>query len=274
MTFTPFMRQHSIALDVGTAWTRAANPSGRQFSVESASHRQPEAVDASVLGMLFRELGPHSFWRPRVVAAISACAGTQERIHFTQLLHRSGAGSVVLVPQPFAAALGAGLDPGSEHAQMIGDIGESFTEYAVIRSGSVLYSRRLALGCGALKQRISRACGRQTSAATVLRWMETHSLDDLPPFAGMISGELARELRDLLQTIADGALSFFRELPDPIACEVIESGIMLVGGGALIADLRREITRRTLLGVRIPGNPITSAIEGVTQVIPYAGIPA
>gem|GEM_PF-3059978 len=263
------MRQHSIALDVGTAWTRAANPSGRQFSVESVAAASQEP-SASLLGMIFRELRPHSFRRPRVVAAISACAGAQERTHFTQLLHRSGAGSVVLVPQPFAAALGAGLDPGSEHAQMIGDIGESFTEYAVIRCGHVLYSRRLALGCGALKERIGRGAG----ASMVLRWMETHSLDDLPPFAGIISAELARELRGLLESIAEGALSFFRDLPDAIACEVIEDGIMLVGGGALIADLRREITRRTLLGVRVPGNPLTSAIEGVTQVIPYAGFPA
>ncbi len=276
--------QYHVALDVGTAWTRAANPGGARFSIETQRRKgapPPLALEgpaaSRMIEGLLKALRPHFFWRPKVVAAISSCANERERHSFLQTLYQGGAGEVTLVPQPFAAAVGAGLDPSSQHAQMIIDIGESFTELALIRSGRVEQSESLQFGCQALKQVIARHLrprpGARPGHDALLHWMGTHSLNEAIR-RGMIPPELAMEIRTLLGTVADGALRFYRRLPDRVACEVIENGITLVGGGAMLTDLRAEMAMRTGLTIHVPCNPLTSVIDGVTKVIPYASLAA
>ncbi|HWL51876.1 MAG TPA: rod shape-determining protein [Chthoniobacteraceae bacterium] len=270
--------RHSIALDVGTAWTRAANPKGGRFSIESQHSEAPALTihaktSSKIIGGLLKALRPHYFWRPGVVAAISTCASVQERDLFTDTLYRSGAGRVTLVPQAFAAAVGAGLDPSNDHAQMMIDIGEGFTELALVRSGKVTQSHSMQFGCGTLKKVIAEhfpaASRRKPGPENVLHWLGHHSLGEATR-RRLIGEEPAAELRRQMATVADESLRFFRSLPDQHACEVIENGITLIGGGAMILDLRSQIAMRTGITIHVPANPLTSLIEGVAKVMPYA----
>lgn len=238
---------------------------------------EPPAIHAKasskIIGGLLKALRPHYFWRPGVVAAISTCATVQERDLFTDTLYRSGAGKVTLVPQAFAAAVGAGLDPSNDHAQMMIDIGEGFTELALVRSGKVTQSHSMQFGCGTLKKVIARhtptPARRKPSPEHVLHWLGHHSLTEATR-RKLINDDLAAELRRQMATVADESLRFFQRLPDQHACEVIENGITLVGGGAMILDLRSQIAMRTGITIHVPPNPLTSLIEGVAKVMPYA----
>lgn len=282
-----FTFQYNVALDLGTAWTRAASPEGRHSSIRSERRGtrgiQAGAVAsvstcAEILHDIFESIRPRFLSKPRVVASVSSCATETERQLLTDTLRRAGAWSVTLIPQPLVAALGAGLDPGSDYAQMIVDVGDGFTEYAIVRSGRVEMSRVVKAGCGTVRNAAAHYYRRSgdggnssEQAEEILRRMaamepakpgET-ALSALPP-------ALVRELEGPLNFLADGSLRLFQKLPDRLACEVIENGIILVGGGALLQELKSRMAARTGLAVRVPGNPLTAAIEGATQVIPYA----
>ncbi len=249
-----------VALDLGTAWTRLATREGQRFTArtERQGHRGMQggaicdpATCAEIVRELFHSVRP---WLPPfrrrlgVVATIAASATGEETRALTGTLDRSGAWEVVLVPQPLAAAIGAGLDPGSEYAQMVVDVGDGFTEYAVLRSGKVEASSAVKIGCGAI---------REAAASS----------------APGTSAERQAAFAGALDSVAEGALRFFCQLPARMACEVIENGVLLVGGGALLHALPARLAERTGLSIRVPANPLTAVIEGAAGVIPYATLP-
>jgi len=286
MQIPHFNPLYHVALDLGTAWTRAASPEGRRTAVKTerrgkAGVQAGAVADAStcteILQDLFKTLRPSFSAFPRrlsVLATVSSCATDEERQAMTATLYRSGAWSVTLVPQPLAAAIGAGLDPGSDYAQMVVDVGDGFTEYAVIRSGKVEMAHSVKVGCSALRDSIAMHCPSDADrGGEILRWLETCPLRETRE-AGAAPAGFSQELKGALEGplgfLAEGSLQLFRSLPDRVACEVIESGITLVGGGALLRELQLRMAERTGLAVRVPGNPLTAVIEGAAQVIPYA----
>lgn len=270
----PFTLQYHLALDLGTAWTRGASLEGRYSSTKTQRDGTPgmrggEVSSAStcreILSDLFKVLRPPFLRRPHVVACIPVAATEKQRALFTTMLYESGAWSVTLVQQALAAAMGAGLDPGSDYAQMVVDVGDGITEYSVIREGRVDWSHSVRSGCSTIRERIAGHCtGEQ--GEEILTWMETGLFEARPD---ILSPELVASLEEPIGFLADEARALFELLPDKIACEVIENGITLVGGGALMRELKRQLSSRTGLAVRIPGNPLTAAIEGAKQVIPY-----
>lgn len=219
-----------------------------------------------ILSDLFHALRPPFLRRPHVVACVPATASEKQRAAFTAMLYESGAWSVTLVQQPLAAAMGAGLDPGSDYGQMVIDVGDGITEYSVIREGQVAWSHSVQTGCSTIRSTVARHCGPEESAE-ILTWMETGLFESQPE---ILSPDLASDLERPIGLLAEEARQLFERLPDKVACEVIENGVTLVGGGALMRELKRQISARTGLAVRVPGNPLTAAIEGAKQVIPYA----
>ena len=296
MPIAHFSHFHPVALDLGTAWTRIASDEGRHFSTRTERRGVPGVLAgavadpdtcAEILQDLFRTVRPLSPFARRlaVVATLSPSASPGERQALISTLYRSGASSVSLIPQPIAAALGAGLEPASEYAHLVVDVGDGFTEYSVIRAGKVEVSEAVKVGCGAIGKAIAAHAphldGQQTRE--LLRWLGTHRLGDAEggrnvaaPVDGL-SGELLEELwaslDDTCDFLVQGALQLFRQLPDRTACEVIENGLTLVGGGAMIRELRLRFAERTGLQVRAPANPLTAIIEGAVQVLPYASVP-
>jgi len=271
----PFTLQYFVALDLGTAWTRGASQDGRLAVMESERHGlrgmaagavADAGTCAQIVSSLFRTLRPGFLGRPHAVAPVSACATPAQRAAILSTLYRSGAFSVTLLQQPLAAAVGAGLDPGSDYAQMIMDVGEGYTELAVIRAGRVETAEVIRAGCGDVRRILARH-GTPREIWERLRWMEQNLFENN---TGLLPQETVDALGELLDTLARGAAAFFRRLPDRTACEVIENGLLLVGGGAMLRELRRRISLQTRLAVRVPDQPLNAVIEGARQAIPYA----
>ena len=271
----PFTLQYYVALDLGTAWTRGASQDGRLSVMKSERHglhgiAAGEVVDAgtcaAIVSSLFRTLRPGFLGRPHAVASVSACATPAQRAALLSMLYRSGAFGVTMLQQPLAAAVGAGLDPGSDYAQMIMDVGEGYTELAVIRAGRVEVAEVIRLGCGSVRRILAEHCAG-AEIEELLRWMERNLFENNP---GLLPQDAMEALGEPLNTLAGRAAAFFRRLPDRMACEVIENGMLLVGGGAMLRELKRRISMQTGLAVRVPDNPLTAVIEGARQAIPYA----
>lgn len=255
--------QMDLAVDLGSATTRVSGafscctleaPSalGETRALRGGVVVDPDCA-AEILRPLFAKVRRLGLLRPRVVATVPTDAGPEERLRLEAAVRRAGAAAVALAPEPLAAALGGQLDLGLPYAQLVVDIGYGVTDCVVIRSGAVVESRARRTGCGDLEEALVRgAAGRD---GTVLTAEEAREM-------------LLRDGLALAETLApaDAVLGFVaglvRDLPDDIGAELVESGIHVTGGGALIPGLAEALARRTGLTVQRFRNPLYAVVQG------------
>jgi rod shape-determining protein MreB len=174
-----------------------------------------------------------------------------------------------MIPEPLAAAIGSGLDVSSPYAQMVIDIGEGVTDCAIIRSSKIYAACAIRVGCDRMRRAIVTSAlmyGCTINDSYADRLMRTsgfvHSIDH----AGSVLAVAA--LQPVIAEIANTIDSFLRDLPDDVGCEVIESGICLTGGGALIPGVREYFEQRTGINITIATNPRASVVEGARAIVP------
>jgi rod shape-determining protein MreB len=225
--------------------------------------------------------------RPKVVVCTPSNVTEQERERVAECVIRAGAASVTMVPEPVAAAVGAGIDIGSGRASFIVDIGDAVTECAVIQRGRVVRSYAVRLGCGDLRRRL-RQCAKQaanlevneTEAERLLRSVGFQSrLPGKTECVGLRRGrvceqKLARKamheaLRPMLSEILRTVTMLLRELPPAMAIEVIEDGIYLTGGGALLQGVREYFAYETRVDVHVVQDPLGAVVKGARAMLPF-----
>ncbi|WP_129127411.1 rod shape-determining protein [Geomonas oryzae] len=265
-------RQH-VALDVGTATTRIATGSSQLFELPSKigatkALRNGVVVDGDAA---YRILHPilecrrvFGIVKPSILGCAPTDASEQERELLTHCIMKAGAASVSIIPEPLAAAVGAGLDVSSPYAQMVVDIGEGVTDCAVIRSGRLVASYALRGGCCRMREAIAaRHSMSEDAADLLLRDCGINAPEDV-----MGSMAVAAAVKPVLEEIADGVDSFLRDLPDEWGCDIIYGGICLTGGGALIPGVRRLLEERTGVNVTRARNPRRAVVEGARAILP------
>lgn len=288
-------RSPEIAIDLGTAVTRVATRSG-SFKVQSthASGRQairggvvldPDAT-VELLGPLLSQSRWFSGSRPKAVVCTPGNVSEQERQKVAECVLRAGARSVTMVPEPVAAAVGAGIDIGSGRANFIVDLGEAFTECAVIQRGKVFRSQAVQLGCCDLRRRLRR-CVKQAAnlevndreAERLLRSIGFQIPAGKAECIGLRRGRvceqrLARKamheaMRPLLSEISRTVKTLMHELPPSMMIEVIEDGIYLTGGGALLHGVREHFAEETRVDVHVVSDPLGSVVKGAHAMLPF-----
>jgi rod shape-determining protein MreB len=288
-----------LAVDLGTATTRVSPRSGTMtFSIPSVVGGE-DVLHGGVISDVDRAielLGPMFFaakrWglgRPRVVACAPSDATADERDAVEEVVRRAGASAVVLVEEPLAAAVGANLDVGGFFSRMIVDIGHGVTDCAVVRSGSLVTATAARVACSDLELAIAFHVldrhGVELSAEATRRLLKELSFDPERPNRGVtrVTGRLAsmREAVDLTISceelveavrpaharIVSVVSDFLRDLPAKVSVEVIESGIDLTGGGALLDGMAESIGRATRLDVRRVPDALGSVVRGARRMI-------
>lgn len=289
MRVLDLLRPPVVAIDVGTATTRIGWGSGevheRPSAVREEAHGRPvvrrvmrggvvadiEGVARVVGTLLAARRRP---WRRRPAAVVSAPTdvSAQEREALIEAVAAGGASVVAVVPEPLAAAVGAGLDLSSEYARPVLDIGDGVTDFAIFRNGSMIVSDAMRIGCGTLRAAIhdwlelQQGPGAALPEETVEEVVRAYCHAVPPPLpAGR------EDLEALLDPVLDAIASFVagtvRDLPDALAAEVIESGIHVTGGGAKLPRLLRRIERRTRLALHCPGEPRNAVIRGAAEML-------
>jgi len=273
-----YWRQH-VALDVGTAMTRIAT--GTSTFVEKSSKIMgkpalangvvvdPEAVK-QILKPLLDQGRVFGVLKPYVLACAPSDTRSDERKLLTDSIMSAGAASVSMMPEPLAAAIGSGMDVSLPNAQMIIDIGEGVTDCAVIHSGKIQATCAIRQGCAHLRNSITNTARHNgwiisdESHAEML--MRTCGLKRWPAETG--STLTAIGLHPGIEKIVNTIESFMKDLPDRLACDVIDSGICLTGGGALIPGVREYLERHLGVSIRTARNPLRSVAEGARAVLP------
>jgi rod shape-determining protein MreB len=225
---------------------------------------------------------------PRLIASIPGCATDIECKAVEQAVRAAGARYTNYVPQAVAAAVGAGLDVTSTRAQMVVDIGGGTTEIGVLGTAGVirlaslqiggdffdhalvhkLRTQRFAIGLlTAERLKIEIGCvGRLPGARDVI--VNGVDLDAAAPRARAVSEALVAEaLQEGVERILRGVRSVIETVPPDVAADLIESGITLTGGGALLHGLAAEIGARTHVPTMVAEDPLTCVARGAGEIL-------
>jgi rod shape-determining protein MreB len=289
-----------LAIDLGTATTRlctarsaiAEVPSAMP-DVRSSPIRAGVVVDseqaAELLAPLIRAAGRGGLLRPRALVCTPTDASAQERAALVEAIHAAGAAAVMLACEPLAAAIGAGLDVASERARVVVDIGEGVTDMAVICGGVVVATHATRVGCADLADALRRWAGEATgvevtrsTAAVFFRqwdflaapppdrryWLHCH--DDADRRLALMAGGVTTATAGVIEHIVSEIAHFLHDLPPELSCEVIENGLCLTGGGALLPGLATRIARHTDIDVSVPPDPLHAVIHGARQMLATA----
>ena len=289
----PVFGSSDLAIDIGTATTRVAD--GRNgFSLGPSISRNIPALNrgvienpratTEVLRPLMRKrgrLGPL-----RVLACAPSDVTNLERQMVRSCILEAGATSVIVVPEPLAAAVGAGLAIGSKYATFLVDFGDGVTDCAVIRDGQIIASLAERTGCSDLRRAIrifaKSATGLDLSGSESERLLRQLGLRrtgtefcqgtvDGAPVRGLLQlDEFHASLLPVLDRMLAPVTALLRSLPASIGAEVLEDGLFLTGGGALLPGLREAVARQSAIDTRIVPDPVGSVILGASRMLPLA----
>jgi len=227
--------------------------------------------------------------KPRALACAPTDACDEERAALIEATRRAGASAVVVVPEPMAAAIGAGLDVSSPYAQMLVDIGDGVTDIAVIRSGSLITTSAVRTACSDLRHCVSQMIAFrygvllfQDEAERVIRMVGasrdyererlfltegTDLLTGEPMSLCVSSHDVMEAIEQPLDIIIESIHKVVRDLPLQTSCEVIENGICLTGGGAQLQGMSERLANATSLTVRLADDPMRAVINGACQML-------
>jgi rod shape-determining protein MreB len=246
------------------------------------------AAQTLVARLVDRALAARPRLAPRLIACIPGCATDIECKAVEQAVRAAGARYTTYVPQAVAAAVGAGLDVTSLRAQMVVDIGGGTTEIAILGTAGVIRLSSIQMGGDifdhAIAQRLRAErfavgaltaehlkiklgfAGRAPGLAPILA--SGNDLDACAPRAREVSESLIGEaMEDGIERILRAVLAVLETTPPDVAADLIESGITLTGGGALIAGLAAEIWGRTNVPTVIAEDPLSCVARGAGEIL-------
>jgi rod shape-determining protein MreB len=228
--------------------------------------------------------------KPRVVIGVPSGITQVERRAVRDSAQHAGAHDVYLVEEPVAAAIGAGLPVQEPGGNLIVDVGGGTTEVAVISLAGVIFctSVRVAgnemdeailqhvrkhhnLLIGArqaeeLKITLGSACPGESEASSME--IKGRDLANGIPKTIVLSEEEVREaLRECVTTIVETVRTCLERTPPELAADIVDSGIVLAGGGGLLRGLDRLLSQETKLPVKIAADPTSCVVLGLGRAL-------
>ena len=227
--------------------------------------------------------------RPRVVIAVPSGITSVEQRAVKESALSAGAREVYLIEEPMAAALGAQLPVTEPSGNMIVDIGGGTTEVAVISLSGVVYSNSTRVGGDKMDEAIINYIKRkynllvgERSAEKIkievgtafpeneLRVMEIKGRDlvaGVPKTLEIKSDEVLEALQEPINAVVESVKLALERTPPELAADIVDKGIVMVGGGALLRNLDILLRETTGLPVMVAEDPLTAVVLGTGQCL-------
>jgi rod shape-determining protein MreB len=227
--------------------------------------------------------------KPRIVVAVPSGITGVEQSAVKEAGHQAGARKVYIIEEPMAAAIGAGLPVNEPTGNMVVDIGGGTTEVAVISLGGIVTSQSIRIGGDELDQAIitfgkkehSLMLGERTAEEIKLALgsafpskEEPHAeirgrdlVSGLPKTVLISAAEIRRAIDEPINLIIDAVKSTLDKCPPELAGDVMDRGIALTGGGALLRGLDQRIREETGMPVNIADSPLDSVVLGTGKCV-------
>src|SRR2546421_11000156 len=248
-------------------------------------------VAQTMLHALIERVQPRGkLLRPRIVVGVSSGITQVEKRAVREAAMQAGARAVYLVEEPMAAAIGAGLKIQEPGGHLIVDIGGGTTEVAVISLSGIVYCQSVRTAGDEMNEAIALyirkhynlivgerrseeiklALGGALPAGGGPRTIEVKASDLVPRVPKTITineDEMRDALRDCVGTIVETVRVCLERTPPEIAADMVDNGIVLTGGGALLTGLDDVIRKETYLPVTIAPNPLLCVALGVGSLL-------
>ena len=227
--------------------------------------------------------------RPRVVVGVPSGITEVEERAVEESVMQAGAREVYLIEEPMAAAIGAGLNVADASGSMVVDIGGGTTEVAVISLGGIVVSKSLRIAGDELNEDIINyikreeniAIGETTAEEVKMKIgcadplmtdlsMEIRGRDlgtGLPRNIVLKSSQVMEAMRESIDKIIETIKQALEKTPPELASDLIEKGIMLTGGGALIQNFDKLLSRETNIPIYIASEPLDCVVKGTEKTL-------
>jgi len=231
-----------------------------------------------------------TIFRPRIVVGVPSGITQVERRAVRDAALHAGAREVYLVEEPVAAAMGAGLPIQKPGGHVIVDIGGGTTEVAVLSLTGVIHCKSVRIAGDKMDDAILQYVRRQynlligerraeeikMTLGSVYpgegdeRSMEVKGrdlLDGFPKTFVLTESEIREALRDAVMTIVETVRTCLEQTPPELAADIVDTGIVLAGGGGLLRGLDQLLERETQLPVTVAQHPMSCVALGVGRVL-------
>ena len=227
--------------------------------------------------------------QPRVVVAVPSGITEVERRAVKDSVTHAGAREVYLIPQPMAAAIGAGLPVAEPAGNMVVDIGGGTCEIAIISLAGIVLSRSLRVGgdefdetiTSYMKRAHNMLIGERTAEEIKMRIGSAFTLADeltmevkgrdlqggLPRTVLVKSEEIRESLKEPLASIINAIRATLEQCPPELSGDLVDRGIVMSGGGALLRNIDQLVSKETKLPVTLASDPLVSVAEGTGKVL-------
>ncbi len=241
-------------------------------------------VTEQMLRHFIQKVHQHRFAHPRVVVCVPSGVTGVEKRAVEEATLSAGARQAYLIEEPMAAAIGAGLPVGEPTGNMIVDIGGGTTEVAVISLGGIVVSQSLRVGgdemdeaiVNPLKREYKLLIGTQTAEEIKLEVGSAFQLKEelqaevrgrdmltgLPKTVILSSEEVRHALEEPVGQIIDAIRSTLDKTPPELSADIMDRGIVLAGGGALLQGLDQRLRQETHMPTHLAESPLTCVAVG------------
>jgi rod shape-determining protein MreB len=288
-----FRRSDRAVLAVGSAAKEYDGRAGSTIDVvrplRGGTISDFEGAFTLITTMVDRALAARPRIAPRIIACVPGCATDIECKAVEEAVRAAGPRTTIFVPQAIAAAVGAGLDITTTRGRMVVDIGGGTTEIAVLALSGVVAMHSIKIGGDTFDAAIAAKLRADERFAVGMLTAERLKIErgyagrppGREPF--VISGTdmnlmrpgrravderlVGAAMRDAIDAIVRAAWSILEATPPDLAADLLETGITLTGGGALIPGLAGELSIRTNVPTTVADEPLLAVARGAGEIL-------
>ncbi len=248
-----------------------------------------EVTEAMLRHFISKAHKSNHFVHPRVMICVPTGVTQVEKRAVKESAQSAGAREVYLIEEPMAAAIGANLPITEPISNMVVDIGGGTTEVAVISLAGIVYSRSVRMGGDKMDEAIMTHVKRkynlligETSAEDIkikigsaypldpeetLEIKGRDLLDGIPKNITITSEEIRKSIAEQVDSIVQAVRIALEQTPPELAADIVDRGIVLTGGGALLKGLDQLLRDQTNLPITVVDDPLSTVVMGTGKAL-------
>ncbi|MDB2407273.1 rod shape-determining protein [Jannaschia sp. M317] len=234
-----------------------------------------------------------TFTKPKIIVCVPHGATPVEKRAIRQSVLGAGARKAGLIAEPIAAAIGAGMPITDPTGSMVVDIGGGTTEVAVMSLADIVYARSIRVGgdrmdealisylrrhqnllvgeatAERIKKEIGTARMPEDGRGEVMRIRGRDLLNGVPKETEISQAQVAEALAEPVQQICEGVMTALESTPPDLAADIVDRGVMLTGGGALLGELDLALREQTGLAISVADESLNCVALGTGKALEY-----